>query len=84
MTAAATSYPRNKIKVLLLEGISDAAVRELEAGGYTQIVRINGALSEAELINALSGVRLLGIRSKTQITRNVIEAADKLVAIGAF
>lgn len=79
-----TSYPRSKIKILLLENISDAAVRELEAGGYTSIERINGAMSEADLIKAVKGVHLLGIRSKTRITRNVIEAADKLVAIGAF
>lgn len=79
-----TSYPRNKIKVLLLENISDAAVRELETGGYTQIKRIGGALSEAQLIEAVKGVHLLGIRSKTKISKNVIEAADKLLAIGAF
>ena len=84
MTAPSTSYPRDRIKVLLLENISDAAVRELEAGGYTQIRRLGGALSEEQLIAAVKGVHLLGIRSKTQITRNVIEAADKLLAIGAF
>lgn len=79
-----TSYPRERIKILLLENISDAAVRELEAGGYTSIERINGALSEAELIKAVKGVHLIGIRSKTRITKGVIDAADKLVAIGAF
>jgi len=84
MTAPSTSYPRDRIKVLLLENISDAAVRELEAGGYTQIRRLGGALSEEQLIAAVKGVHLLGIRSKTQITGNVIEAADKLLAIGAF
>ncbi len=84
MTAVATSYPRNKIKVLLLENISDAAVRELETGGYTQIERIGGALSEAQLIEAVKGIHLIGIRSKTHITRAVIDAADKLLAIGAF
>ncbi len=79
-----TSYPRHKIKVLLLENISDAAVRELESGGYTEIKRLNGALSEAQLIDAVEGVHLIGIRSKTRITKDVIEAADKLLAIGAF
>lgn len=79
-----TSYPRNKIKVLLLENISDAAVRELEAAGYTSIERFGGALSEEQLIKAVKGVHLIGIRSKTRISKNVIEAADKLVAIGAF
>ncbi len=84
MNATRTSFPRNKIKVLLLENISDAAVRELEAGGYKQIERIGGALSEAQLIEAVKGVHLLGIRSKTQITKDVIDAADRLLAIGAF
>lgn len=84
MPAAQTSYPRHKIKVLLLENISDAAVRELEAAGYTNIERINGALSDEQLMGAVKGVHLLGIRSKTRISRNVIEAADKLLAIGAF
>ncbi|MEQ1764814.1 MAG: phosphoglycerate dehydrogenase [Pyrinomonadaceae bacterium] len=84
MASGQTSYPRNKIKVLLLENISDAAVRELEAAGYTNIERVSGALSEDDLVKAVSGVHLLGIRSKTRITQRVIESADKLLAIGAF
>jgi D-3-phosphoglycerate dehydrogenase / 2-oxoglutarate reductase len=84
MPATKTSYPRSKIKVLLLENISDAAIEELNQGGYVDIKKINGALSEADLIKAVKGVHLLGIRSKTQITKRVIEAADKLLAIGCF
>jgi len=84
MASGQTSYPRDKIKVLLLENISDAAVRELEAAGYTNIQRVSGALSEDDLVNAVQGVHLLGIRSKTRVTKRVIDAADKLVAIGAF
>jgi D-3-phosphoglycerate dehydrogenase len=79
-----TSYPRGKIKITLLENISDAAVAELSAGGYTEIRRISGALSEEDLIREIKGVHILGIRSKTQVTENVIEAADKLLAVGAF
>jgi len=79
-----TSYPRSKIKILLLENISDAAVEELGLGGYTGVRRLNGALSEAELIKAVKGVHLVGIRSKTQITKRVIDAADKLLAVGCF
>jgi len=79
-----TSFPRNKIKILLLENISDAAVREFGLGGYTEVHRLGGAVSEAELIKAVKGVHVLGIRSKTHVTRGVIEAADKLLAIGAF
>jgi D-3-phosphoglycerate dehydrogenase len=84
MTAAPTSYPRSKVKILLLENISDSAVAELEAGGYHEITRIGGALSEEQLIEAVQGVHLIGIRSKTQITKRVVDAADKLLAIGAF
>ncbi len=84
MATKNTSYPRTKIKILLLENISDSAVDELRAGGYADVDKINGALSEAELCEAVKGVHLLGIRSKTQITKKVIESADKLLAIGAF
>src|SRR5438046_7467085 len=84
MKVTQTSYPRNKIKILLLENISDAAASELRAGGYANVQRINGALSEADLIKAVKGVHLVGIRSKTQITKKVIDAADKVLAIGCF
>lgn len=84
MKAAPTSYPRSRIKILLLENISDSAVEELGASGYADVERINGALSEAQLCEAVKGVHLLGIRSKTQITKDVIAAADKLLAIGCF
>ena len=84
MATGKTSYPREKIKILLLENISDSAVRELESAGYVTIERVGGALSEADLVKAVRGVHLLGIRSKTRVSRDVIEAADKLLAIGAF
>lgn len=79
-----TSYPRNKIKILLLENISEAAVDELSGAGYGDVKKINGAISEGDLIKAVTGVHLIGIRSKTQISRNLINAADKLLAIGCF
>jgi len=80
----ATSYPKNKIKVLLLENISDSAVDELKKSGYAEVRKLNGALSETQLAKAVKGVHLIGIRSKTQITKKVIDAADKLLAIGCF
>lgn len=79
-----TSYPRNKIKILLLENISDSAVEEFTEGGYAEIKRHSGALSEKDLMAAIKGVHILGIRSKTQITEKVIARADKLLAIGCF
>ena len=84
MNTTQTSYPRSKIKILLLENISDSAIEELKQSGYAEIKRLSGALSEADLIREIKGVHILGIRSKTQITENVIEKADKLLAIGAF
>ena len=79
-----TSYPRSKVKILLLENISEAAVAELDAAGYTEIKQIKGALSEDDLIREIKGAHIIGIRSKTQLTENVLEHADKLLAIGAF
>jgi D-3-phosphoglycerate dehydrogenase len=79
-----TSYPRNKIKILLLENVSESAVEELEDHGYSNIKRLSGALSEDELIKALKGVHIVGIRSKTQLNKKVLESADKLLAVGCF
>ena len=84
MKASPTSYPRTKIKILLLENIADSAVEELKQGGYTEIQKLSGAISEDELIAAVKGVHLLGVRSKTHVSKNVLEAADKLLAIGCF
>jgi len=84
MKSPKTSYPRSKIKILLLENISDSAVDELQQSGYVEIKRLSGALSEADLIREIKGVHILGIRSKTQITEKIIEKADRLLAIGAF
>ncbi|MCY7345944.1 MAG: phosphoglycerate dehydrogenase [Pyrinomonadaceae bacterium] len=84
MKSTQTSYPRGKIKILLLENISDAAIAELNAGGYTEIRQIKGALSETDLIREIKGVHILGIRSKTRVTETVLARADKLLTIGAF
>lgn len=84
MSPEPTSYPRSKIKVLLLENISEAAAEELRVSGYSEITRLSGALGEEELVEAIRGVNVLGIRSKTHVTRKVFEAADKLLAIGCF
>ena len=72
-----------KVRVLLLESIHPDAVSRLEAGGY-EVESVRNALDESELIERIRGVHLLGIRSKTKVTARVLEAADSLVAIGAF
>ncbi len=79
-----TSYPRRKIKILLLENISASAVEELKQSGYVEIKQVKGALSDAELCKEIKGVHILGIRSKSNISENVLANADKLLAIGCF
>src|SRR5450432_1390332 len=79
-----TSYPKEKINILFLENISDAAIKKFADAGYNSVKKITGALSEEELIKQIKDVHLLGIRSKTQITKNVLANADKLQAIGCF
>ncbi|OJY93171.1 MAG: D-3-phosphoglycerate dehydrogenase [Sphingobacteriales bacterium 40-81] len=79
-----TSYPKEKINILLLENISDLAVQNFKQAGYTSIKKITGALPEEELIKAVKDVHMLGIRSKSQITPAILSAASKLQAIGCF
>ena len=79
-----TSYPKEKINVLLLENISEIAVKNFQRNGYTQVQRLSKALPEKELIDAIKNVHILGIRSKTQITPAVLEAASRLQTIGCF
>jgi D-3-phosphoglycerate dehydrogenase / 2-oxoglutarate reductase len=80
----ATSYPKEKIKVLLLENVSETAVKNFTRNGYTQVEKLSKALPEEQLIQAVKNVHLLGIRSKTQVTKAVLDAAKKLQAIGCF
>jgi D-3-phosphoglycerate dehydrogenase / 2-oxoglutarate reductase len=78
------SLPKDKIRVLLLEGVNDSAVQLIEAAGYSNLTRLPKALDGEALHEATKGVHLLGIRSRTQITPDLIEAADRLIAIGCF
>jgi D-3-phosphoglycerate dehydrogenase len=77
------SYPKNRIRVLLLENIHAQAEEAMRSEGY-QVERLTKALSEDELCEAIKGVSILGIRSKTRVTKKVLAAADRLAAIGAF
>lgn len=79
-----TSYPKEKINILLLENISEKAVNHIKSQGYVNVKKLSGALGEEELIKEIKDVHLIGIRSKTQITEKVLEAATKLQAIGCF
>lgn len=79
-----TSFPKERINILFLENISDAAIRLFKQNGYVNVRKISGALGEQELIRELKDVHLLGIRSKTRITKKILAAAPKLQAIGCF
>jgi len=79
-----TSYPKDKISVVLLENISDNAVKNFKNAGYSQVTKLSKALPEEELINVIKNCHILGIRSKTSVTPRVLEAAKKLQAIGCF
>ena len=79
-----TSYPKEKINILFLENISDTAVNHFKDAGYSSVKKISKALPEADLIQEIRDIHLLGIRSKTQISDKVLEAARKLQAIGCF
>ena len=79
-----TSYPKEKINILFLENISEAAAEQFTATGYSSVKKIKGAISEADLIQEIKNIHILGIRSKTQITAAVLQAASKLQAIGCF
>ena len=80
----ATSLDKDKIKVLLLEGIHDNAVDAFREAGYSQVERRTAAVPEAELPELVRDVHILGIRSRTHLTEAVFKAADKLIAVGAF
>lgn len=79
-----TSYPKERIRILFLENISDAAVKNFRQHGYVQVEKITRALTEDELIDEIKDVHILGIRSKTQVTKKILDAAKKLQAIGCF
>lgn len=77
------SYPKNRIKILLLENVHPVAFDNLSEDGFS-VELVKTSLSEEELIEKIKGVHVLGIRSKTQVTQNVLDAANKLLVVGAF
>ena len=75
---------KNENKFLLLEGIHPSAIETLKSAGYTNIEYYKGALTPSELKDALKDVRFVGIRSRTHLTKDIIDAAPKLAGIGCF
>jgi len=84
MSTNKNSLAKNKIKILLLEGVHQSALEELKAKGYSNIEYIKTSLSNDDLIAKIADVHFVGIRSRTQLTEEVLSHAKKLVAIGCF
>ena len=78
-----TSFPKNKIKILLLENVHPVAIEAFRAEGF-QVEAVKGAVSEDELAERVRDVHVLGIRSKTQVTTRVLDEARRMLAVGAF
>jgi D-3-phosphoglycerate dehydrogenase / 2-oxoglutarate reductase len=82
--APALSLPKDKIRVLLLEGVNDSALQRFAQTGYSNLERLPKALDGQALLDAVKGVHVLGIRSRTKLTAKALEAADRLIAVGCF
>ncbi|MBB4095575.1 phosphoglycerate dehydrogenase [Ochrobactrum pecoris] len=78
------SFARDRINVLLLEGINQTAVDYFKACGYTNVTHLPKALDKADLIEAISSAHIVGIRSRTQLTEEIFAAANRLIAVGCF
>ena len=78
------SFSKDKLRILLLEGVNDSAVELMARAGYVNVTRVGTALEGEALRAALGGVHVLGIRSRTQVTEAVLGAADRLMAVGCF
>ncbi|WP_395119719.1 phosphoglycerate dehydrogenase [Rhodanobacter sp. FW102-FHT14D06] len=79
-----TSYPRQDIKVLLLEGVSASAVEVFHRAGYSQVELHAKSLPEDELKARIGEAHIIGIRSRTQLTAEVLAQAKRLIAVGCF
>jgi len=79
-----TSFPKQDIKVLLLEGVSQNAVETFRQAGYTQIEYHQKSLPEAELKARVAEAHIVGIRSRSHLTAEVLKEAKRLIAIGCF
>ncbi|NWN91236.1 phosphoglycerate dehydrogenase [Marinobacter adhaerens] len=79
-----TSLEKSKIRILLLEGVHQSALDTLNAAGYTNIEYLSHSLAEEDLMEKIADAHFVGLRSRTQLTEKVFEAAKKLVAVGCF
>ncbi|MGJ4728779.1 phosphoglycerate dehydrogenase [Luteimonas sp. SDU101] len=84
MTPLKTSFPKQDIRVVLFEGISQSAVDVFTAAGYEQVELLSKSLAGEELKQKLANAHIVGIRSRTQLTAEVLAEARKLITIGCF
>lgn len=78
------SFEKDKIRFLMLEGLHDNAFKVLKDAGYTNIENISTALDSDELAEKIKDAHFIGIRSRTQLTSDILQKAEKLIAIGCF
>ena len=81
---AKISLDKSKIRFLLLEGVHPSAVETLKTAGYTNIDYITTALPREELKKRIADARFVGVRSRTQLSEEIFNAANKLCAVGCF
>ncbi|WP_296278338.1 phosphoglycerate dehydrogenase [Pseudoxanthomonas sp.] len=84
MSIKKTSYPKQDIRVLLLEGVSQTAVETFRSAGYTQIEFHEKSLPEDELKRRIADAHIVGIRSRTHLSEDVLAQARRLIAVGCF
>jgi D-3-phosphoglycerate dehydrogenase len=82
MDAKMTSYPKSKIKILLMENVHQVAVDELRKDGFT--VKCAESMPMAELIEEMKTTHVVGIRSKTPMDAELLKHAAKLMCVGCF
>jgi len=78
------SLDKSKIRILLLEGVHQSALDTLEGAGYTNIEYVKTALAGDELKEKIKDAHFVGIRSRTQLTEDVFDVAEKLIGVGCF
>jgi D-3-phosphoglycerate dehydrogenase len=78
------SFEKKHIKILLLEGVHQGAVDAFSQDGYTDIDYVSKALSSEALLEKIKTAHIIGIRSRTQLTADILKSADKLMAVGCF
>jgi D-3-phosphoglycerate dehydrogenase len=83
-TPQETSFEKSKIRFLLLEAVHQSALHTLRQAGYENIEYLKTSLEEEELKEKIANAHFVGIRSRTQLTESVFEAASKLLAVGCF